>query len=58
MLSNVQVGDNLNAAFAGHALSALSVTATPNLTANPSYNGVSNTDRANYLKRLVKYYVR
>src|SRR5207247_5188 len=30
--------------FAGHALTAVGVTTTPNLTANPSYNGVSNTN--------------
>ena len=43
-LTNVQVGDNLNAAFAGHALSALSVIATSGLTVNPSYDGVSDTN--------------
>src|SRR6185503_3096567 len=42
-LANVQIGDNLANAFAGHAVSALSLTATPNLTVNPSYDGVSNT---------------
>jgi uncharacterized repeat protein (TIGR01451 family) len=43
-VSNVQVGDNLNAAFAGKPLSGLSLTTTPNLTPNLSYDGISNTN--------------
>jgi len=43
-LKNVQVVDNLNASFAGRPLSGLVVTTSTNLTANPAYNGISNTN--------------
>ena len=42
-LHNIQVADNLNAVFAGRPLSGLTVSSTPGLTPNPSYNGSSNT---------------
>jgi uncharacterized repeat protein (TIGR01451 family) len=43
-VSNVQVGDDLNTAFVGQPLSGVSMTTTPNLTGNPVYNGISNTN--------------
>jgi hypothetical protein len=43
-LKSVQVVDNLNAAFPGRPLSGLTLTATPGLTVNPAYNGISDTN--------------